>query len=108
LGGIRRAKSDTDAARTFKNRAKEAPQEGEMTSDADIELIEHMAQAIRETFGNRSGRARPWSEIPSTLRQSYRAEARAALRALREHSDGKLALSYADKQVALSDQGEKA
>jgi hypothetical protein len=48
------------------------------------EMIEAAAQAIREQFGNRSQggkRVRPWSAMPLALRQSYRAEALAALSA---------------------------
>jgi hypothetical protein len=48
------------------------------------EMIEAAAQAIRDRFGNRSGggkRVRPWSALPLTLRESYRAEALAALSA---------------------------
>jgi hypothetical protein len=70
----------------------------------DIELIEIAAQAICDTHANRSSRGHPWSELLRTLREEYRQEARAAFRAAREYSDCKLALSYSDKRVALSDQ----
>jgi hypothetical protein len=69
----------------------------------DIEIVEIVAQAIRDTFGNRSGRARPWSEIPRTLRESYRNEARAALKAARDYTDSLLILNEADKRVAIED-----
>jgi|SRR6516162_4005150 hypothetical protein len=76
-----------------------------MMTDADI--IEVMAQAVREVVGNKSGRGRPWSELPWALRQSYRDEASAALKAARDYADGVLTLSGADKQVAIED-AEKA
>jgi hypothetical protein len=48
------------------------------------EMIEAAAQAIREKFGNRSQggkRVKPWQAMPLVLRDSYRAEALAALSA---------------------------
>jgi hypothetical protein len=47
------------------------------------EMIEAAALAIRDRVGNRSGskRALPWNALPLTLRESYRAEALAALSA---------------------------
>jgi hypothetical protein len=47
------------------------------------EMIEAAALAIRQQVGDRSGgkRAKPWNALPSTLRDSYRAEALAALTA---------------------------
>jgi hypothetical protein len=47
------------------------------------EMIEAAALAIRQQVGDRSGgkRAKPWKALPSTLRDSYRAEALAALTA---------------------------
>jgi hypothetical protein len=55
----------------------------------DTPLIEVMARAIRDVAGNRSSRGQPWAELPSTLRESYRAEARAALQAAREFAAAK-------------------
>lgn len=43
--------------------------------------IEAAAQAIREVFGNRSGRGAPWSALPAKVKEDYRAEARAAIEA---------------------------
>jgi hypothetical protein len=45
------------------------------------EMVEAAARAIRDQFASRSHRARLWEDIPNTLRESYRIEARVALRA---------------------------
>jgi hypothetical protein len=45
------------------------------------EVIEFVAQALREHVGNRSGRGRAWSDLPETLRSSYRPEARVCIEA---------------------------
>lgn len=45
------------------------------------EMIEAAAIAIREQFAARSHRARPWENIPETLKNSYRIEAKVALHA---------------------------
>jgi hypothetical protein len=45
------------------------------------EQVEAAAMAIREVFGNRSGRGAPWHNLPERIRQEYRNEARAALTA---------------------------
>jgi hypothetical protein len=50
---------------------------------AEERVIEYVAQALREHVGNRSGRGRAWSDLPETLRSSYRAEARVAIEAYR-------------------------
>jgi hypothetical protein len=68
-------------------------QEVAMTSSGVPELVEHMAQAIRDTHANRSGRRRPWSDLPRALLESYRQEARAALLAVRDFSDSVLTFS---------------
>jgi hypothetical protein len=46
------------------------------------EMIEAAAEAIRNVCANRSGRGRAWQDLPEKLRESYRAEAIAALRAV--------------------------
>jgi hypothetical protein len=48
----------------------------------DAEAIEAAAIAIHATFAMKSGRGRPWAEIPETLKREYRAEARSALIAI--------------------------
>jgi hypothetical protein len=73
----------------------------------DAAIIELAAQAIRACFANRSGQARPWHEIPRTLRESHRQEARSALKAARDCADGLLVLCEEDRQVAIED-AEKA
>ncbi|MCC6314807.1 MAG: hypothetical protein IT337_12435 [Thermomicrobiales bacterium] len=51
------------------------------------QIIEAVAMAIRDQAANRAVDAkrrplgRPWKELPRRLRESYRAEARAAIRA---------------------------
>jgi hypothetical protein len=45
------------------------------------EMIEAAAQALRAVVANRSGRGRAWQDLPERLREEYRAEATAALRA---------------------------
>jgi len=58
-----------------------------MQSTITDEMIEAAAQAIRDQFGARSiahrGMAKPlpWNALPLHLKDSYRAEARAALTA---------------------------
>jgi hypothetical protein len=47
----------------------------------DERSIEFAAQALREHVGNRSGRGRAWSDLPESLRESYRAEARTVIAA---------------------------
>jgi hypothetical protein len=44
--------------------------------------IEIVAMAIREAFGNRSGRGCDWDKLKPQLRDQYRAEAKAAITAL--------------------------
>jgi hypothetical protein len=39
-------------------------------------------EAIRNVCANRSGRGRPWQDLPEKMRQDYRAEAEAALQAV--------------------------
>jgi hypothetical protein len=46
-----------------------------------IEMIEAAAEAIRDVVASKSGGGRPWSALPETLRDEYRKEAEAALRA---------------------------
>jgi hypothetical protein len=46
------------------------------------EMIVRAAQAIYQVFANKSGHARPWLEIPESLRAEYCREAEAALRAV--------------------------
>lgn len=46
------------------------------------EMIEAAAQAIRKAFANRGrGMGRDWNALPEQVKQDYRAEAKAALRA---------------------------
>lgn len=45
------------------------------------EMIEAAAMAIQATFSNKSGFGKDWSQVPRSLRQSYRQEAKAALQA---------------------------
>jgi malic enzyme len=48
-------------------------------------MVEAAASAIRDVVANRINKGRPWNSLPSKLRDDYRAEATAALRAaLRE------------------------
>jgi hypothetical protein len=49
----------------------------------DDERIERAAIALR-TGTNRSGRGRPWAELSERARESYRDEARAALKIKKE------------------------
>jgi len=44
-------------------------------------MVQAAAEAIRHTVANRGGRARSWASLPPALKESYRAEARAALEA---------------------------
>jgi hypothetical protein len=45
-------------------------------------LIEAAAQAIRTACANRSGRGKPWDQLPERMRADYRLEAEAALQAV--------------------------
>lgn len=45
------------------------------------EQIEAVAIAIRDVAANRSGRGKPWGDLPPDLREAYRDEARAAIKA---------------------------
>jgi hypothetical protein len=47
-------------------------------------MIERAARAIRETFGNRSKRGKPWEALPKRVQDDYRNEAKAALEAALE------------------------
>jgi hypothetical protein len=51
----------------------------DLSEDWTDEQIEAAAMAIRETFGNRSGRGAPWHRLSEHIKNQYRAEARAAL-----------------------------
>jgi len=46
------------------------------------EMIERAAEALRTVVANRIGRGRAWEDLQERLRQEYRAEAAAALRAV--------------------------
>lgn len=50
-----------------------------MVPDGDVEVA---ARAIQEVCGNRSGRGKPFDQLPQQLQDDYRAEARAALEAV--------------------------
>jgi hypothetical protein len=51
---------------------------------AETEFVRRLtrAEAIRNVCANRSGRGRPWQDLPERAREDYRAEAAAALRAV--------------------------
>lgn len=49
--------------------------------------IEVAAMAIREQFADRSGRGRDWNALPERVKDDYRAEAKAALKAAGALSD---------------------
>ncbi len=57
-----------------------------ITTEISPDMIEAAARAIRDQIGSRSSfvgfrKPRPWDALPPTLRDSYRAEAFAALSA---------------------------
>jgi hypothetical protein len=56
-------------------------QDRKSTPTAHEEALEYAAQALRDVVGNRSGRGRAWPDLPESLRNEYRAEARAAVQA---------------------------
>jgi hypothetical protein len=56
-----------------------------MTKRSDIvitpQMIEAGAAALRDVVVNRSGRGKPWDQLPDNIRAMYRAEAEACLQA---------------------------
>jgi hypothetical protein len=45
-------------------------------------MIEAGAKALQLVVANRSSRGRPWNALPESLRDGYRAEAKAVLQAV--------------------------
>lgn len=45
------------------------------------EMIERAAMASRDAAGNKSGKGKPWSKLPDTIKSMYRREAEICLRA---------------------------
>jgi hypothetical protein len=69
------------------------------------EVVEAGAIALRTEVGDRLGRGRPWNALPASLRNSYRAEARAAITAALQASVTSCGAEYTPTTTTIRSNG---